>query len=96
MASLAACATSEGPAPVSPLVAAHDAYRVTLPPAPEGVEPCLRKAFPEIPDRALTRRDIVRIVGEAKVQDHAKTACGLRALEWIRRVRSDLARLPDR
>jgi hypothetical protein len=86
--------TSNGPAAVDPLVSAKDAYRVTLPAPPEGVEACLRKAFPEIPDRALTQDDVVRIIGQAKVQDRAKTACGLRALDWIRRVRTDLARLP--
>ena len=34
--------------------------RVTLPPAPDGVAECLRQSFPEIPDRALTKRDVVR------------------------------------
>ena len=88
---LGGCATtSDGPAPVTPLSAEN--YRVTLPPPPAGVEPCLRKAFPEIPDRALTKRDVVRIIGEAKVQDRAKTACGLQAVTWINRVRADVAR----
>lgn len=94
--SLGACVSSNTPPPVDPAAPAKVAYRVTLPAPPEGVEQCLRKAFPEIPDAALTQDDVVRIIGQAKVQDRAKTACGLRALEWIRRVRSDLARLPDR
>ncbi len=85
--SLAACATSDGPAPVAGL-----GYRVTLPEPPEGVEACLRRAFPEIPDRALSKADVVRIIGEAKVLDRSKTACGERAVTWIREVRRDLAK----
>ncbi len=71
--SLAACAHSDGAPAVDPLA---PGFRVTLPPAPEGVAACLQRAFPEIPDRALARSDIVRIIGQAKVQDRAKTACG--------------------
>lgn len=65
---------------------------MTLPPPPEGVEACLRQAFPEIPDRALTRADVVRIVADAIVQDRAKTRCGQRAMAWIAAVRRDFAR----
>lgn len=65
---------------------------MTLPPAPEGVAPCLQRAFPEIPDRALSRSDIVRIIGQAKVQDRAKSACGLRALDWVEAVRRTFAK----
>jgi hypothetical protein len=85
--SLAACVTSNGPAPVT-----GSGYRVALPAAPAGVEACLRRAFPEIPDRALTKADVVRIIGEAKVLDRSKTACGERAVSWIRDVRRDLAK----
>ena len=65
---------------------------MTLPPAPEGVAPCLQRAFPDIPDRVLTKADIVRIVGQAKVLDRAKTACGMRAVAWIEQVRRTYAR----
>lgn len=82
--SLGACVTSNGPT--------GGGVRVTLPPAPEGVEECLRANFPEIPDRALTRADVVRIIGEAKLLDRSKTACGTRATAWIDNVRRDLAR----
>lgn len=87
--SLAACAHSDGAPAVDPLA---PGIRVTLPQAPEGIAPCLQRAFPEIPDRALSRADIVRIVGQAKVLDRAKTACGLRALDWIEAVRADFAK----
>lgn len=86
---LAGCATSDGPAVVDPRA---PGIRVTLPDAPADVGPCLRQAFPEIPDRTLTRADVVRIIGAAKVMDRAKTACGARALAWIDAVRRDLAR----
>ena len=66
--------------------------RVTLPPAPDGVAECLRQSFPEIPDRALTKRDVVTIIGEAKALDRAKSLCGTRAVSWIDQVRRDLAR----
>lgn len=89
--SLGACVSS-GTAPVDPGLGAAVAYRVTLPPPPEGVEACLRQAFPDIPDRALTRADVVRIVGNAIVRDRAKTRCGLRAVAWITAVRRDFAR----
>ena len=65
---------------------------MTLPVPPADVAACLRRSFPEIPDRALTTGDVVRLIGRAKVLDRAKTACGLRALAWIEAVRRDLAR----
>ncbi len=65
---------------------------MTLPAAPADVGPCLQRAFPEIPDRALTRADVVRIIGTAKVLDRAKSACGARAVAWIDAVRRELAR----
>ncbi|WP_156375841.1 hypothetical protein [Methylobacterium sp. Leaf125] len=80
---LGACEHSSGAGPD---------VRVTLPPAPDGVAVCLRQAFPEIPDRALTKRDVVRIIGEARALDRAKSACGERAVFWIDSVRRDLAR----
>ncbi|KQP11140.1 hypothetical protein ASF28_08840 [Methylobacterium sp. Leaf99] len=86
---LAACVTSDGPALID---SRAPGIRVTLPDAPADVGPCLRQTFPEIPDRALTRADIVRIIGAAKVLDRAKTACGARAVAWIEDVRRDLAR----
>lgn len=88
---LAGCVTSNGgPPPIDPRLGAD--IRVTLPAPPEDVAPCLRQAFPEIPDRALTRADVVRIIGQAKVQDRVKTACGLRAVAWIEAVRKTYAR----
>ncbi len=81
--------TSELP-PVDSRIGAD--IRVTLPMPPEGVGPCLRRSFPEIPDRALTRADVVRIIGQAKVLDRAKTACGERAVRWIEDVRATFAR----
>ncbi|MGW5960377.1 hypothetical protein [Methylorubrum thiocyanatum] len=81
--------TSDLP-PVDPRLGAD--IRVTLPMPPEGVGPCLRRSFPEIPDRALTRADVVRIIGQAKVLDRAKTACGERAVRWIEDVRATFAR----
>lgn len=81
--------TSSGPAPVDPVLGG---YRVTLPEVPDGVEACLARAFPEIPDRALTKADVARLIGEAKALDRAKTACGSRALVWIAEVRAQLAR----
>ena len=87
--SLAACVTSDGPPPIDPSVAS---IAVTLPPSPLEVGPCLRQAFPEIPDRALTRADVVRIIGAAKVLDRAKSACGARAGAWMEAVRRDFAK----
>ena len=80
---LAACEHSSGAGP---------SVRITLPQPPDGVAECLRRSFPEIPDRALTKRDVVRIIGEAKVLDRAKTACGARAVFWIDSVLRNLAR----
>lgn len=87
--SAAACTTSDGPAAVDP---SAPGIRITLPAAPEGVAECVRRSFPEIPDRALTKADVVRIIGAAKVLDRTKTACGERAVTWIETVRRDLAR----
>jgi hypothetical protein len=86
---LAGCVTSDLP-PVDPRLGAD--IRITLPMPPEDVGPCLRRSFPEIPDRALTRADVVRIIGQAKVLDRAKTACGERAVRWIEDVRATFAR----
>ncbi|WP_187275165.1 hypothetical protein [Methylobacterium sp. WL120] len=86
---LAGCEHSDGPAAIDPRA---PGIRITLPAAPDDVGPCLQRAFPEIPDRALTRADIVRIVGAAKILDRAKTACGTRAVAWIDAVRRELAR----
>ncbi|MBX9934576.1 MAG: hypothetical protein K2Y56_24175 [Methylobacterium sp.] len=66
--------------------------RVTLPAAPPGVAECLRRSFPEIADRPLTRSDVVRIIGSAKILDRQKTACGERAVRWIEAVVRDFAR----
>jgi hypothetical protein len=78
------------PPAIDPLAPAD--IRVTLPEPPEGVAACLRESFPDIPDRSLTRGDVVRIIGRAKVLDRAKAACGGRALTWIEAVRRDFAK----
>lgn len=87
---LGACAHSEL-VPALDVSAPAD-IRVTLPAPPADVGACLRRSFPEIPDRALTTADVVRIIGRAKIQDRTKTACGLRALAWIEAVRRDFAK----
>lgn len=86
---LAGCVGSERPAPLD--LRAPE-IRISLPTAPEGVGPCLAREFPEIPDRALTRADLMRIIGEAKIRDRAKAACGARAVAWIEKVRAAYAR----
>ncbi|MGU3663596.1 hypothetical protein ACLBX9_05340 [Methylobacterium sp. A49B] len=65
---------------------------MTLPDPPEGVAACLLETFPNIPDRSLTRADVVRIIGRAKVLDRSKAACGERAVAWISAVRRDFAK----
>ena len=77
-------------APVDP--ATPTDFRVTLPAPPEGVAACLKTDFPAIPDRDLTTSDVVRIIGKAKLQDRAKSACGRRALAWIEAVQRDFAK----
>ncbi|SDA12822.1 hypothetical protein SAMN02799622_00821 [Methylobacterium sp. UNC378MF] len=73
-------------------VSAPAEIRVILPEPPSDVAACLKRSFPEIPDRALSTADVVRIIGRAKIQDRAKTACGLRALAWIEAVHRDFAK----
>lgn len=88
--SLAAYAHSDDLAPVDP--AAPTDFRVTLPAPPDGVTACLKTGFPAIPDRDLTTSDVVRIIGKAKLQNRAKSACGPRALAWIKAVQRDFAK----
>ncbi len=88
--SLAACAHSDGLPVVDPAAPAD--MRVTLPPPPPDVEACLRRSFPEVPDRDLTSADVVRLIARAKILDREKRACGLRAVAWIAAVRRDFAR----
>jgi hypothetical protein len=66
--------------------------RVTLPEPPAGVAACLKRSFPEIPDRDLSTGDVVRLIGRAKTLDRSKAACGARALAWIEAVRRDFAK----
>ena len=88
---LSACASFRASPPaVDPLAPAD--IRVTLPVAPEGIEACVRARFPDIPDRSLTRGDVVRIIGRAKILDRSKAACGARAQAWIDAVRRDFAK----
>lgn len=79
---LAACDPSELP----------ENARIPLPAAPPDLKACFQRNFPDIPDRVLTKGDIVRIVGEAKILDRAKSACGARAVAWIEGVRREYAR----
>lgn len=88
---LGGCASfRDAPPAIDPAAPAD--IRVTLPAPPEGVEACLRKSFPEIPDRSLTTGDVVRIIGRAKTLDRSKSACGARGLAWIEAVRRDFAK----
>ena len=82
--SLAGCVTSDQPRP-DLRVAIED--RITLPAEPTDLRPCFKRSFPEIPDADLTVEDVVRIIGEAKVLDRAKTRCGERAVVWIKHVK---------
>lgn len=81
---LAGCVHSERP----------PAGRITLPTVPRDLAPCFRAPFPAIPDRDLTRADVVGIVGRAKVLDRRKTACGDRAVAWGTRVVESYGRVP--
>jgi len=74
---LAACSTTVRDTP-SPQVA--------LPEVPADLRPCFEAAFPTIPDRDLSRADVKRIIGGAKLLDRSKTACGRRALSWMESV----------
>jgi hypothetical protein len=87
---LGACAHSDDLPAIDPAAPAD--IRVTLPAPPEGVEACLRRSFPKIPDRSLSTGDVVRIIGRAKVLDRSKAACGSRARAWIEAVRRDFAK----
>ena len=88
---LSACAGSRDLAPAIDPAAPAD-IRVTLPAPPEGIEACVRASFPDIPDRSLTRADVVRIIARAKVLDREKARCSDRALAWIAAVRRDFAK----
>jgi len=59
---------------------------VILPQMPYDLQVCFDKSFPEIPDRVNTTRDVVRVIGRAKVLDRVKSQCGLRAHDWIEEV----------
>ena len=79
---LAACLALGACPPGAPDISA----RPVLPPVPADLEACLHREFPEIPERAFGRRDAVRIIADAKLLDRAKTACGDRALNWMKAV----------
>ncbi|UYW28242.1 hypothetical protein OKC48_06900 [Methylorubrum extorquens] len=66
--------------------------RPALPPIPADLEACLHRSFPEIPARAFGRREAVRIIADAKLLDRAKSACGDRALEWMKGVSAAFGR----
>ncbi len=75
--SLAGCVSSNQP--IQP--------QLSAPAADPTLAVCFKRAFPEIPDRALTGDDVVRIVRDAKALDRIKTACGARAVKLIERHR---------
>lgn len=60
--------------------------RPQLPAIPADLEACLHREFPEIPPRAFGRREAVRIIADAKLLDRVKTACGDRAMAWMKEV----------
>lgn len=86
---LGGCVTSDGPPPVNP---GAPSYRVTLPPAPQGLRECFAKNFPEIADADLSEGQVAMLIGKAKLQDRAKSRCGMRAIMWIEAVREGFAR----
>ncbi|MCJ2068670.1 hypothetical protein MKK75_07620 [Methylobacterium sp. J-030] len=88
---LGGCASSSIEPPAIDPAAPAD-IRVTLPAPPDGVEACVRASFPDIPDRSLTRADVVRIIGRAKVLDRQKRRCSERAQAWIDAVQRDFAK----
>ncbi|MFJ7441082.1 hypothetical protein ACIQW5_25890 [Methylorubrum thiocyanatum] len=63
-----------------------------IPAPPADLAACFAKTFPEIPARALSRADVVRILANAKLLDRAKTACGERALAWAVDVQREYGR----
>lgn len=73
-------------------VAPDVSARPDLPEIPADLAPCFAKAFPEIPERGFGRVAAVRIIGDAKLTDRAKTACGDRALAWMQDVRAAFGR----
>lgn len=81
-ASLGACVHSE------------TGSKIYLPATPQHLSACFKKAFPDIPDRDLTKQDIVQIIGRAKVLNRVKTACGEQALHWIESVQSSYGKKP--
>ncbi|WP_375462972.1 hypothetical protein [uncultured Methylobacterium sp.] len=68
------------------------AVRPTLPPIPADLEGCLHREFPEIPASGFGRRQAVQIIADAKLLDRAKTACGDRALNWMKDVSASFGR----
>lgn len=83
---LAACGDPVGR--VAPDVSA----RPVLPPIPADVRICFAKSYPKLPADAFGRIAAVQIIGEAKILDRAKSACGNRALDWIDDVTKQFGR----
>jgi hypothetical protein len=84
LASISAIAVALGGCPGD--VPSDLTARPTLPAIPPDLEACLHREFPEIPARAFGRREAVSIIADAKLLDRAKTACGDRALAWMKDV----------
>jgi hypothetical protein len=79
--SLGGCVTSS-----ENLNPATELHADPLPPIPADLQACLTRQFPAIPARALTRDDVFKIIVDAKRLDKAKTACGVRAIDWMKAV----------
>lgn len=71
-----------------------DSARITLPAAPADLAACFKRSFPDIPQRSLTKADVMRIIGQAAVLDAVKSRCGDRAVAWIESVRATYAKAP--
>lgn len=71
------------------------AQEAAFPAVPADLRACFSRAFPEIPDRDLLTRDVVRIIGEAKALDEVKTLCGERAIIWMEEVSKGYGPRPD-
>lgn len=66
--------------------------RPALPPIPADLAPCFAREFPEIPEHGFGRVAAVKIIGDAKLLDRAKAACGERAVSWMQDVTAQFGR----
>ena len=59
-----------------------------LPPFPNDIAQCFKKAGVEIPQRALTAGEVERLWASDRITIKAKTLCGARAVAWYSDLRS--------